>query len=264
MSLLVALCLALAGLAGTSTNQPPAATLDTPPARTPQVGPDSQLLVLGDSITWQTCGGDRARFPLLLGDFTQHDHGCYGWPGATTADMRWLITDQAHARRASGVRPKPAPAYSLRSRLRTADVLVIELGTNEAGREAREPYDATTWPRGDGPIWQHSPVHQPIDNGAFQDQIEWYMRQADGRPVLWMNLACRSRSVLLSEQMKEYNAVLDAAAKRWPNLHIVDWQAAVHGTPALLRDEVHLSDAGVQKRWELIKRAYAQLRPSRR
>lgn len=264
MSLLVALCLALAGLAGASTDQPHAATLDTPSASTPKLGPDSKILVLGDSITWQTCGGDQARFPFSLGEFTRYDYGCYGWPGATTGDMRWLITDQAQARRANGVRPNPAPPYSLRSRLSSADVLVVELGTNEAGREARSPYDAKSWPRGDGPVWKRSPVHQPIANGAFQDQIEWYMQQADGRPVLWMNLACRTKSALLAEQMKEYNAVLDAAAKRWPNLHVLDWKAAVQANPGLLRDEVHLSDAGVQKRWELIKRAYSQLRPSKR
>ena len=78
-SIAVALLALLAVLTPTS---PAQALTDTP----------GQILLLGDSLSWQTCSGPAQVFPpgapRVLRD---HDGGCHGWSGATTADMIYEV-----------------------------------------------------------------------------------------------------------------------------------------------------------------------------
>lgn len=101
---------------------------------------------------------------------------------------------------------------------------------------------------------------------CLRDQIDWYMRQADGKPVLWPNIGVRRGNLyvnhLFAAEAKVYNAALDDAARHWPNLHILDWAAVVHadaGRDAWIKNEVHVTKTGEAKRWQLIISGYHRL-----
>ena len=67
------------------------ALLPAPPTHAATSRPGGVLL-LGESITWQTCSGSGQRFPPIAPRvLRERDGGCHGWSGATTADMNYQI-----------------------------------------------------------------------------------------------------------------------------------------------------------------------------
>jgi hypothetical protein len=153
---------------------------------------------MGDSLFMQ-CGDS-----LGVGS---RSLGMVGWPSATTDDLR--------ARMSSSVgdwpwMTEPSHAAELAA-FRTASTWVIGLGTNDVRR---------------------------LTATRYQANVDWFMQQAAGRPVLWFNVA----NAQYPAQVAEFNHILAAAAARWPDLHVLDWNGAVAGRHgALSADGIHLA-----------------------
>src|SRR2546430_6319826 len=64
------------------------------------------------------------------------------------------------------------------------------------------------------------------------------MRILDGVHVIWLNVRVWTREML------EVNAELYAAAQRWPNLEIVDWNTIASQPGMTWSDGVHLTPRG--------------------
>lgn len=240
---LSALVLATAALLGVVAGP---ASADASRAPVPSL-PDGRVLVLGDSISWQQCDGDQQVVLPRVGLLSARDGGCYGWSGATTAEMRELVDNPGWAAPRLGP-GRPAPRFGLRQRLDAADLLVLGLGTNDAVRE-RDAYDRARWPAGDG-AWPY--FHVPLANGEFARQVDWFLQQARGRPVLWVDVGTRTPEPVFAASAVQYDAALVAAEARWPNLTVLRWSDRVRADGALLKDEAHVSDAGWAARWAMV------------
>lgn len=128
----------------------------------------------------------------------------------------------------------PDPAFAdywavrlaaVRSRL-VADVYVVDLGVNDTAILG----DATST----GYAW-------------YGLKIDWLMALLPAaRPVLWTNLPCSLEPAVRHAGCLAVNAALSRAPARWPNLTVVDWQAAATGHPEYMVavGNVHYSAAG--------------------
>ncbi|MEZ0164812.1 GDSL-type esterase/lipase family protein [Kineococcus sp. LSe6-4] len=204
-----------------------------------------RLAVLGDSITHGACGGGAQSAPARVRVTTT---ACFGWPGATSDEMQAFVQDQRF-RSAWPAMPLPMATVDLRRAIADSDVLVVGLGTNDALRD-RAPFPAGRWPAGDT-----APVpsgHVPVENGYFDQKIDFFLRAADGRPVYWYDLALRGADPATRAFFERRNERLAAATRRWPNLHVLAWSATVAAHPDLLVDEVHPGEAGRAARWALL------------
>lgn len=153
---------------------------------------------MGDSLFMQ-CGDS-----LGLGS---RSLGMVGWPSATSDDLR--------ARMSSNVADWPwmtEPSHAAElAAFRAASTWVIGLGTNDVRRLSGDRYRAN---------------------------VDWFMQQAAGRPVLWFNV----HNPLYPAQVAVFNQILADAAQRWPDLHVLDWNGYVGGHPdALSADGIHLA-----------------------
>lgn len=97
-------------------------------------------------------------------------------------------------------------------------------------------------------------------NGGFQFKgsekaVETIMRTiGDDRQVVFVNLTG------ISYWVPDANAQLASIARRYPNAHVVDWAATVHGHPEWLHpDKTHPNMAGIVVYAELLKKALGQL-----
>ncbi|HEY7814748.1 MAG TPA: hypothetical protein VIC62_15995, partial [Nakamurella sp.] len=153
---------------------------------------------MGDSLFMQ-CGDS-----LGVGS---RSVGMVGWPSATTDDLR--------ARMSSDLTDWPwmtAPSHAAElADFRTASTWVIGLGTND--------------------VWRLTPAR-------YRANVDWFMQQATGRPVLWFNV----HNPKYPDRTAEFNQILAGAAQRWPDLHVLDWNRAVAASPrALSADGIHLA-----------------------
>lgn len=154
---------------------------------------------VGDSIFMQ-CGD-------TLGAGTR-SLGMVGWPGATTQDLRARLT----ATSPTIVWPwmtQPTHQAELDG-FHEAGALVIGLGTNDV---------------------------KHLTAAAFQANVEWFLQQAAGRPVLWFNI----HNPDFRAQVTPFNRILASEATRRPNLRIMDWSGYTAAHPEVLApDGVHL------------------------
>lgn len=154
---------------------------------------------IGDSLFMQ-CGD-------TMGVGTR-SMGIIGWSGATTDDLRARLSST------QSIWPwmtQPSHQAELDA-FHDAGSLVIGLGTNDV-------------------------VH--LTAARYQANVEWFLTQAAGRPVLWFNIH-RPGSALVPQ----FNAILTAEAARWPNLRILDWSGLTAAHPELLVDGIHLASYG--------------------
>ncbi len=233
----------------------------SPAAALPLVaGP--RVLMLGDSITWQGCTGAAQRFGSDAPDWLeQRDGGCYGFAGATTADMAFMVQGGRFYSPDPG-QPHPyfpdrgmADPYSVREAMDRAEVLVVGLGTNDANRRAScGTRAATFWPvqipnaPGSGP----NPPPCELDDRQIREHIDYFVWLARGKPVFWFDVAVTDPTDPAYAHQDAINAQIWAAAGRHVSFHPVPWQRAVAANPSHLRDGVHVSDAGRAARHQLL------------
>ena len=177
---------------------PTAADPTAAPVAPTWLAADPSVFGMGDSLFMQ-CGDS-------LGVGTR-SMGMVGWPSATSDDLR--------ARMSSGLTDWPwmtEPSHAAElTDFHTAATWVIGLGTNDVKRLTRDRYAAN---------------------------VEWFMQQAAGRPVLWFNL----HDPHYPATVATFNQVLADAGQRWPNLRILDWNGLVSAAPeALAADGVHVA-----------------------
>ncbi|GAA4739768.1 hypothetical protein GCM10023328_21040 [Modestobacter marinus] len=154
--------------------------------------------------------------------------GMVGWWGGTSQDMRNRMTSTA----------EDWPYTSERSHaeeladFRQAGSWVVGLGTNDV----------------------------VVSTAAqFRANVEWFMQQSQGRPVQWFNI----HHPQYAAKADAYNAVLNDAATRWPNLRILDWHGHATTHPRVIAgDQLHIADhaAGCDNgRFRLIQSSVPQV-----
>ena len=178
----------------------------------PWVATSPTVFGLGDSLFMQ-CGET-----LGLGE---RSSGMVGWPGATSTDLR--------ARMSSTVADWPFMTEGSHTEeladFRGAGTWVIGLGTNDVRK---------------------------ITPGEYRGNVDWFLRQSEGRPVLWFTVHHPQYEL----QAATLNGILADAARQWPNLRLLDWGGYVADHPeALARDGVHIASyqACRQGRFDLIR-----------
>lgn len=137
--------------------------------------------------------------------------GFIGWPGADTTMMRGRI---------EGTIPESSwPAWTVtedsvemeRVWFRDAGFWQIGLGTNDV---------------------------KTMSADQFRANVDWFLEQSRGRPVLWFNIV----NPPFQAQADKFNAVLNDATDRYPNLKVLDWATWVRQNPgALMSDGVHIA-----------------------
>lgn len=221
-----------------------------------------RILMLGDSITWQACGGELERFtdgaPQYLRD---RDGGCYGWSGATTADMAFMVQGGRFQSNGPG-QPHPvfldrgmSDIWNLREAMDRADVLVVGLGTNDSNRMVGcGTSKVTPWPvqidnaPGSGP----NPPPCQLTIQQFRDHLNYFAWLAGGKPIFWFDVAVTNTADPAYPHMADINDAIWGTASRWPNFHPIAWNRAVTAHPEYLRDGVHLSDSGGAARYNTL------------
>ncbi|MGY1811686.1 hypothetical protein [Blastococcus sp. SYSU D00820] len=193
--------------APTAAADPAAApTAEPDPAAAPAAQPDPAWTVtnptvfgLGDSLFWQ-CGDS-----LGLGE---RSLGMVGWNGGTARNMRERMSSTAPD---WPFMTESSHAEEL-AHFRSAGVLVMGLGTNDI---------------------RVSSVAQ------FRADVDWFLQQAQGRPVLWLNYYYPD----FAARAAEFNAVLQGFTAGYPNLRIVDWNGFATANRAVISaDRLHLAD----------------------
>jgi lysophospholipase L1-like esterase len=111
-----------------------------------------------------------------------------------------------------------------KAKFRTPTAIVVALGTNDvlSRREASYPARA----------------------------IDQFMRAAQGRPVLWLNLEFSQTRPDWRSRGVRFNKELRKATLRWPNLHIADWDRhfSPNGPSRFIQDGIHLTVSGYKTR----------------
>jgi uncharacterized protein with LGFP repeats len=159
----------------------------------------SGVFGLGDSLFAQ-CGES-----LGVGS---RSRGMIGWVGGTTEGMRQRLTSSADN---WPYLTEPSHAAE-RATFRDAPTLVLGLGTND--------------------------VRGSVSSSRFRGNVDWFVQQAAGRPVLWFNIV----NPAFQTRVNTFNGILADAARRWPNLRILDWAGYVRDHPdAVMDDGVHLA-----------------------
>jgi len=111
-----------------------------------------------------------------------------------------------------------------KAKFRTPTAIVVALGTNDvlSRREASYPAQA----------------------------IDQFMRAAQGRPVLWLNLEFSQTRPDWRSRGVRFNKELRRATSRWPNLQIADWDRhfTPNGPSRFIQDGIHLTVSGYKTR----------------
>lgn len=166
----------------------------------PWVGTNAYVMALGDSLM------EQCRKDFGMGTRAR---GFIGWPGASSTDMRQRLTSTAEG---WGFTTEVSN-YEERRRFVEAGAWVLGLGTNDC--------------------WKGTTDAQWIDN------IEWFMRQAAGRPVCWFDIKQSGDLVARAAQLGHF---LYDATTRHGNLKIIPWgEWALENPSALLPDGVHVA-----------------------
>jgi hypothetical protein len=148
--------------------------------------------------------------------------GMVGWPGANTTMMRQRLTSMSEGWEWT----TESSNEEERLWFRDAGFLTIGLGA----------IDVKT-----------IPVEEFVAN------VDWFLAQSRGRPVMWFNIV----NPPFQATVDQFNDALDAAAIRWPNLKIMDWDRWVTEHPGSLIDGVHVATpfACIEGRDRLIRHA---------
>lgn len=111
-----------------------------------------------------------------------------------------------------------------KARFRLPTAIVVALGTNDVLSRREASYPA-----------------QAIDN---------FMRAAQGKPVLWMNLEFAHTRPDWRSRGVRFNRELRRATTRWPNLQIADWDKhfSPSGPSRFIQDGIHLTVSGYRTR----------------
>lgn len=196
---------------------------------------------MGDSIMWQSCGGPSEAVPSIAPTMLQmRDGGCFGWSGATTAEMLYMLNGGSFV---SGGDGQPDAQYDLRQRMDAASVLVVGLGTNDG---TRDPTGQTPspWPIKTGP----GGVLTQVPPESFRADIDRLVALSAGKPIYWYTISSEPGD-------GDYNREIYAAAQRYPQLHVLPWHQKVIDHPHYVYDGIHVTDAGRAARWELARDA---------
>ncbi|MEZ0493173.1 GDSL-type esterase/lipase family protein [Kineococcus sp. TBRC 1896] len=210
-----------------------------------------RMAVIGDSITYGACGGTAQVVPATV---PAVGTACFGWPGSTSDEMQAFIQNQTFRSAWPGM-STPLPTVDLRRAIADSDILVVGLGTNDSLRD-RAPFPTRSWPAGD--VAPAPSGHVPVGNGYFDQKIDYFMDLAAGKPVYWYNVGFNGTDPSTNGFFRARNDRLDAATRRWPNLHVMDWSAIVKAHPEFIQDEVHPDEAGRSARWALLTTSVGQ------
>ncbi len=104
------------------------------------------------------------------------------------------------------------------------DVLIVKVGYNESSQGYRQGIDRV--------------MRAALFEGA--------------KAVVWVTLRETNRSY------HETNVVIRTATKRWPQLHVADWNAYSRGRPWFGHDGLHLTVPGAQGLATLVRRSALQ------
>jgi lysophospholipase L1-like esterase len=119
-----------------------------------------------------------------------------------------------------------------KAKFRTPTAIVVALGTNDLLSRRQSSYAA-----------------QAIDD---------FMRAAQGRPVLWLNVEFSQTRPDWRSRGVRFNKELRKATTRWPNLEIADWDK--HFTPLgpsrFIHDGIHLTVTGYRTRTTFMVRQF--------
>jgi hypothetical protein len=164
----------------------------------PWVGTNPYVFGMGDSL-FEQCRPD-----MGLG---WRSLGIVGWPGATTTAMRERMTSDAEGWPHT---TETNHAEEL-TWFRDAGAWAIGLGTNDV---------------------------KTLTVEQWRNNIDWFMRQANGRPVTWYTI----HNPPFQQQAELFNWELFLATDRWPNLKLIEWHKWVAANPAaMLPDGVHVA-----------------------
>jgi hypothetical protein len=213
-----------------------------------------RILMLGDSITWQVCTDKLMQYPPEAPQYLrERDGGCYGFSGATTADMAFM-TQSGRFYSTDPGQPHPKFDYrgqtdewSMREAINRADIIVMALGTNDSGRGGgtlcnTTPY--TPWPVqiAPNPTIGVSPPPCAVPIDAFRANIDYFVWLANNKPVFWFDIGITNPGDPAYAHQQDYNDAIWGAAGRYPNVHPIAWSRAVAAHPKWLRsDGVHLN-----------------------
>ena len=177
----------------------PALAVDGSSTATAWAADTPSVFGFGDSLFMQ-CGGT-----LGLGT---RSLGMIGWGSATSRDMRARLSSTT-----------PDWPY---------------MSESSHAEELADAHDASSWVVGLGT----NDVRGTVTPAQYADNVNWFMQQAAGRPVLWFNLYYPAHQA----RVATFNAILAAAAAQWPNLRILDWNGYATAHPDVLNsDRVHLA-----------------------
>lgn len=196
-------------------------------------GPVPRVVMIGDSLAYQMCGGDSQAIPTR--EVSVIDGGCYGWSGSTSGgfvrQMRepgWI--DPGNVSRST-------QRFDLASAVRSADVVVVSLGSNNAMRQ--EPTQYLAWDIGN--------IQSMLKPGA---RLVWFdvgMRPDSAKPV--MNAAQFASAIAQDD-------TLWREARRYPNMTVLPWGGRAGADKGLLLDDgLHLTQAGWAARWRMVRDA---------
>ncbi len=212
------------------------------------------VLLLGESITWQTCSGSGQRFPSIAPRvLRERDGGCHGWSGATTADMIYQIHGGRFVSNGDG-QPYPhfpgrgqRDAWSVREAIDRAGVIAIGLGPAEAGRPGWQR--DSPWPIRKGP----GGVPGRVSPQQLAKDIDYIVGLAQGKPVFWYDIGTVPGALPSPRIARAYNDQIWHAMARHPNFHVLPWSTKVREDPGLLRGtDIHVTDRGRAVRWQLL------------
>lgn len=111
-----------------------------------------------------------------------------------------------------------------KAKLRNPTAIVVALGTNDL-------------------LSQRSPSYPAI-------AIDRFMKAANGRPVLWLNIEFSTTRPDWRSRGVRFNRELRKAKSRWPNLEIADWDKFFVSQKAsrFVQDGIHLTVSGYRTR----------------
>lgn len=229
----------------------------------PQVA-GQRILTLGDSLRWQICTDRMMRFgddaPQYLRD---RDGGCFGWSGATAAEMAFMVQGGRFYSNGAG-QPDPkfddrgqTDVWSIREAINRADIIVIGLGTNDSGRMSSCAKGAASpWPVAipADPAQGVTPPPCSVSIDAFRAELDYFTWLAGGKPLFWFDVAVTNPADPAYPHATEINDAIWGAAARHPNFHPIPWARNVAAHPEWLRaDGVHLnSPAGNAGMYQLL------------
>lgn len=96
---------------------------------------------------------------------------------------------------------------------------------------------------------------------GMDERIDRMMKIVGDRPTLWVNVKTQvSKGPYANEHAQKWNAALEKAAKKYPNMRIYDWASVVQDS-WFSKDHIHFTSDGYKQRAALIANALAKAFP---